>query len=307
RQICDPQCAMRKTAVCLAGLVAGACMTTSHSASKFPALVDDYLEQFSRRHPWIAAGNGLHAHDDALEDFSAEAIAAEIQALRATRASLDALDAATLSPDEAVDRRILQGIVDGWLLDLDGVKTWTRNPMISAPAISAGAHNLMTMESSPPDARAQQAIAKLRGVPKLLAAARANLRTPPRAFVERGIVMFKGAAGLLDKELPLAFADINAPLKFQLGSAAADAKKAIEDYTAELESKVLPNASGAFAIGTAAVEARYRAEELIDTPAAALLTIGDRELKKVQQEFTAAAAKVDPKRGPLEVWRDVLR
>ena len=35
------------------------------------------------------------------------------------------------------------------------------------------------------------------------------------------------------------------------------------------------------------VEARYRAEELIDTPAATLLAIGERELKKAQADFAA--------------------
>ena len=32
----------------------------------FARFVDDYLDAFARRHPSIAAGNGLHQHDDAL-------------------------------------------------------------------------------------------------------------------------------------------------------------------------------------------------------------------------------------------------
>src|SRR4051812_22479279 len=95
----------------------------------FASLVDDYLEQFSRHHPSIAAGNGLHAHDELLEDLSAGAVAAEVAWLHRVRAQLDAIDPAPLTPDERVDRRILQGVVDGWVLDLDAVKTWTRNPM----------------------------------------------------------------------------------------------------------------------------------------------------------------------------------
>src|SRR6185369_16261164 len=116
---------------------------------------------FSRRHPSIAAGNGLHAHDDELEDFSAAAIRSEVDWLRDTRRQLDAIDPASLTPDERVDRRILQGVVDGWVLDLDTVKTWTRNPMIYASAVTDGVHNLMTMESSPAEARLKQVIAKL--------------------------------------------------------------------------------------------------------------------------------------------------
>jgi uncharacterized protein (DUF885 family) len=276
----------------------------------FGSLVDDYLDQFARRHPSIAAGNGLHAHDGTLEDFSADAIRSEIAWLRSVRRRLGAIDNSSLTADERVDRAILAGVVDGWLLDLDTVRTWTRNPMIYASAISDGVHNLMTMESSPADARMRQATSKLEAVPRLLASARENLRTPPRVFVERAIVMFHGAAGLLEHDLPLAFTDVSdAASRTALTSAADAARRAIEAYAGELETSVLPRATGDFAIGTASVEARYRAEELIDTPAAMLLAIGDRELRKLRADFEATAARVDPsrpKRPALEVWRDVL-
>src|SRR5262245_7061426 len=95
------------------------------SAGTLSALVDNYLDEFARRHPSIAAGNGLHDHDGALEDFSAGAVKAEVEWLTSTRERLEALDPAPLSPDARVDRRILLGVIDGWLLDLDTVRTWT--------------------------------------------------------------------------------------------------------------------------------------------------------------------------------------
>ncbi|HEV3058003.1 MAG TPA: DUF885 domain-containing protein [Vicinamibacterales bacterium] len=276
----------------------------------FASLVDDYLDQFARRHPSIAAGNGLHAHDGTLEDFSADAIRSEIAWLRSVRRRLNAIDTSSLSADERVDRAILAGIVDGWLLDLDTVRSWTRNPMIYASAISDGVHNLMTMESSPAEARMRQATSKLEAVPRFLASARENVRTPPRVFVDRAIVMFHGVAGLLEHELPLAFTGVSDPAPTAALARAADAaRRAIEAYASELETGVLPVSTGDFAIGTASVEARYRAEELIDTPAAALLAIGERELQKMRADFEATAARVDPsrpRRPALEVWREVL-
>ena len=199
-------------------------------------LVDDYLDQFARRHPSIAAGNGLHAHDGLLEDFSAGAVAAEIDWLRAVGSRLDALDPGPLTPDERVDRRILQGVVDGWLLDLDTVRTWTRNPMIYASAISDGVHNLMTMESSPAAARMQQVASKLQRRAAPARSRRAtNIRQPPRVFVERAIVMFRGASDLIAHDLPLAFAGRRRSALRRLTSAADAARKAIDDYATELE------------------------------------------------------------------------
>jgi uncharacterized protein (DUF885 family) len=276
----------------------------------FAALVDEYLDSFARHHPSIAAGNGIHSHDATLEDFSAGAIVAEVEWLRAFQLRLDAVDPAPLTPDERVDRRILRGVIDGWLLDLDTVRTWTRNPMIYASAISDGIHNLMTMESSPAQSRAKQASAKLAAVPRLLSAARENIRNPPRLFVERAIVMFRGASDLIARDLPLAFADVDDPAVLDsLKSAGGSARRAIDEYAAELESKVLPAATGAYAVGTANVEARYRAEELIDAPASALLAIGERELRKKQLDFESTASRVDPARpgrSAVDVWREVL-
>jgi uncharacterized protein (DUF885 family) len=214
---------------------------------------------------------------------------------------------AGLTPDEAVDHRSLQGLIDGWLLDLDGVRTWTRNPMIYASAVSDGVHNLMTMESSPAAERMKQAASKLHAVPALLASARANIHTPPREFVERAAVMFRGVADLLAHDLPLAFAGVHdAALQNELRASADAARQAVEQYAGELETTILAAATGKYAIGTANVEARYRAEELIDAPAATLLAIGDRELARLQRQFTETAARVDPKRSALDVWRDVL-
>ncbi|HEY7290352.1 MAG TPA: DUF885 domain-containing protein [Vicinamibacterales bacterium] len=277
--------------------------TDTARTTSFSALVDDYLDHFASYHPSIAAGNGLHAHDGTLEDFSATMVAAEIAWLKSTRSALDQQHDDALTEDERVDRRILQGIVDGWLLDLDGVRTWTRNPMIYASAISDGVHNLMTMESSPAPARMQQLTTKLQAVPKLLASARENLKQPPRVFVERAIVMFRGASNLIQHDLPLAF---DGGLDPALKSACDSARGAIDEYAAYLETTVLPQASETFAVGTAAVEARYRAEELIDLPAATLLSIGTRELERTQAEFTHAAGQVDAKRPALDVWHDVL-
>ena len=87
--------------------------------------------------------------------------------------------------------------------------------------------------------------------------------------------MFHGAADLVARDLPLAFAGVaDAALRDELKTTADAARAAIDEYRAELESNVLPQATGKYAIGTANVEARYRAEELIDTAGAG--AAGDR-------------------------------
>jgi uncharacterized protein (DUF885 family) len=277
-------------------------------AADFGAFVDRYLDAFARRHPSIAAGNGIHDHDDLLEDFSAEAIAAEVADLKALRSELRGFDASRLTPDERVDQKILDGIIDGWLLEQETLRNWARNPMLYASAIADGVHNQMVMEYAPAPVRMRRVIAKLRHVPRLLASAKANVPNPPRLFAQRGVTMMRGASGMLAGDLRLAFADAGTPaLRDSLARAADAAKVAIDAYAGWLEKEVLPKASGDFTIGAVALSRRYRAEELIDTPLDQMVRIGERELKAGQAAFRAAAAKVDPKRDAVDVWHDAWK
>ncbi len=279
----------------------------SAPSGEFGGLVDAYLDAFARRHPSIAAGNGLHAHDGRLEDFSAAAIEAEAADLDAWCLKLRAIDATALTPDERVDHRILGGILDGWLLDLRQVRTWQRNPVIYVSAVSDGVHNLMVMESAPADRRARQIQSKLERLPALLAAARANIGNAPPLFVTRGASAARGAAVMLRHDLPLAFESLNdAALQNGLALAGRQAAGLLDAYADYLEKDLLPRAKGTFVIGRSNLEARYRAEELIDLPTDRLLAIGERELVRTQAAFRAAAARVAPTRDPLAVWESVL-
>jgi uncharacterized protein (DUF885 family) len=278
------------------------------AAPSFAVFVDAYLERFSAFHPSIAAGNGIHGHDGDLEDFGKASISREVQWLTATRQALDAFDPARLTPDERIDRRILSGIIDGWLLDLSTVQTYRRNPMVYVAALSDGLHDLATMESAPAEVRMRAALTKLRHVPRLLAQARRNVRNPPKVFVTHAIAMLDGVSDLLTSDLPLAFRGKADPaLAQRLEQAAAVASREVLGYRNYLKTEGLATASDRFAIGTAAVEARYRAEELIDLPADRLLAIGERELARAQVVFTQTAARIDPARDPVGVWQDVQR
>jgi uncharacterized protein (DUF885 family) len=279
----------------------------SRSAARpFEATVDGFLERFAHFHPSIAAGNGLHGQDATLEDFSRASIARELAWLRGMRRELAATDAARLTPDAAVDRRILEGIIDGWILDLDIVRTWTRNPMIYVAALSDGLHNLVTMDGTPRSLRLAQVTAKLQQLPRLLESARANIKNPPAVFVERAIDMASGVSDLLQNDLPLAFpAGEDPAARERMLRVAAQADRELKAYAQDLKTQVLPNAHGQFAIGIANVEARYRAEELIDLPAARLVAIGERELAAQRAAFEQVAARVDAGQPAALVWQQV--
>jgi len=283
--------AIGTVALLIAGAIGSSC-TPARPTATFAALVDQYLDDFARRHPSIAAGNGLHAHDDVLDDFSAAAIAREIEELKATRASLTTLDSASMTAEERVDRRILLGVIDGWLLEQETLANWRRNPMLYASALSDGVHNLMTMENAPAPVRMRRVMGKLSGVPALLQAARTNIVNPPRIFAERGLGMMKNASTMLGADLDLAFsAERGTPLMDSLRTAADAARREIDAYTTWFQQTVLPTATGDWRVGADAVARRYRSEELIDVPLADLAALGERERAR---ETLDAALAADP-------------
>jgi hypothetical protein len=297
-------------ALLLIAAVVPACSPSRPAAGSppFATLVDRYLDDFARRHPSIAGGNGLHGHDDLLDDFSAAAITREIAELKATQATLASLDHTSLTNEERVDRRILLGVIDGWLLEQETLANWRRNPMLYASALTDGVHNLMTMENAPAPVRMRRVMSKLTAVPALLQAARTNIVNPPRLFAERGLGMMKSASAMLGADLELAFAaERGTPLMDSLRTAADAARTAIDAYTQWFERDVLPSASGDWRVGAEAVARRYRSEELIDIPLADLVALGERELMNYQQQFREAAERLAPGKDPAATWLTVRR
>lgn len=294
-------------------IAAGACLALAGAqpysqSAAFDRFVDSYLDEFAKHHPSIAAGNGLHDHDDLLDDFTAAGIQSEITTLKRERTALQNFAPASLTPDQAVDRRILLGLVDAWLLEQETLANWRKNPMLYASALTDGIHNLMTVESDPAPVRMRRIIAKLRQTPTLLAAARANISNPPKLFVERGASMMRATSDMLGNDLALAFAkDPNAALRDSLRRAASAAIPQIDAYATYLERDVLPKANGDFAIGGPNLSRRYLAEELIDTPLPTMVAIGERELAKAQGEFRTVAQKIAPGRDPKETWLAVRK
>ena len=300
----------RHAMLVLGSLTICASIAPAQSSRKptFAAFVDQYLSDFARRHPSIAAGNGIHDFDGTLDDFSAAAMQQEIAALKRDRAMLHAFTPAQLTADERVDQKILDGVIDGWLLEQETLQNWRRNPMIYASALSDGVHNLMTMDNAPAPFRMRRIISKLASVPQLIAAARANVTNPPKLFAERGVVMFRGASGLLANDVVLAFAtQKGTPLMDSLTRATATARQQLDLYITYLDHDIASQARGDFVIGGDAVARRYRAEELIDLPLDSLVRIGERELRKAQSDFRLAAARLKPGTDPQDVWRDIRR
>src|SRR2546430_3237006 len=89
-----------------------------------PHFVDHLLEYLYEVHPTQATLDGVHTHDDLLEDFSRQAIDAESHALAGYLRRLDEIKPEGLTAVERLEHRMLVANVQSRMFELEGVRTW---------------------------------------------------------------------------------------------------------------------------------------------------------------------------------------
>lgn len=277
------------------------------AAAKFPKLVIEYLQDLHARRPTLAAASGIHIWDGQLEDFGAAAIAAEISAIKAFQTRLEKIPPLELPLSDTFDYQILASNMSARLLELEQIKSYERNPQVYNDPLSSGLLQLAMFEHAPADLRLRQVVAKEKLAPRLLDAARANIRQTPDVFLKVAIETFKGTLSFVQTDLPRAFASVkDTKLQSEFKKSTKTAGEAIAKYIKHLQ-QTKPDPKATFAIGKQNYEAKLKYDEGIDVPVDTLLKIAERELSKAQEDFKKAAALVDPKRNPLSVWADVQR
>ncbi len=145
-------------------------------------------------------------------------------------------------------------------------------------------------------------LSKLRQTPRLIQAARDNIKDPPGIFVKVGSETMRGALKFIDQELPRAFAEVDdLHLLGDLADAQAEAAEAVGSYVEYLEKEVAPRARASFRLGRDLFEQKLRLDEGLNVPVERLLTIAQRELKATQEAFKALATRVNGG-DPLDAW-----
>src|ERR671937_425483 len=125
----------------------------------------------------------------------------------------------------------------------------------------------------PAEERARRVLSKLRQTPRLVQAARDNIKDPPGIFVKVGIETMRGALKFIERDLPRALADVDdMHLLGDLADAQTEASHAVGAYVEYLENEVAPKARASFRLGRDRFEQKLRLEEGLNIPVDRLLT-----------------------------------
>ncbi|MGE3704782.1 MAG: DUF885 family protein, partial [Vicinamibacterales bacterium] len=169
-----------------------------------PHFVDDLLGFLHETHPTHATLDGTHVHDDLLEDLSRHGIDAETRALAGYRRRLDEIETSSLTDTEKLEHRMLADHLRARMFELEEVRTWERNPQHYADIIASSLAGQALFTYAPVAERARRVLSKLRQTPRIIQAARDNIKEPPGIFVKVGIETMRGALKFIDRDLPRA-------------------------------------------------------------------------------------------------------
>ena len=274
----------------------------------FRQIASEILEYTYKRDPSNATYLGIHKYDDLIQDYSAAAVTADVEAIKSFRAKLNAVDAGALSLDAQLDLEKINRTLDGVLLRDEVIRSWAKDPDLYSSGITNAAYVMISRTFAPPEQRLKSLIARLKLMPNALAEARKNLDNPPRVYTEIAIEQLDGNRDFFAKDVPAAFAEVREPTLVAEFKTANDAViAALEDYKTWLERDLLNRSNGSFAYGADTYQKVLAADEMITTPLPDLLSIAEADLKRNQQAFTEAAGKIDPTKPPIEVLADVAK
>jgi uncharacterized protein (DUF885 family) len=287
-------------------VVPGLACPGATSDTEFNRLAADFLAGYLAWRPQAGTALGLHEYDGQVTDVSPASTGAELARLRDVRDRVNRFDPQNLSAGAAYDWQILRAAIERELFQFEVLEPFTRNPMTYLGAADVSLY--VKRDFAPLEDRARSVVRILDQVPRVLSLARTNLaEVLPRPFVETALEIADGTVGFLTRDLVEALKALQDPaLKSTFEAANRRAVEALRQYSAWLRRERLPSAKARYALGRPAYQ-RLLAGELIDLAPEKVLDLGLEALRREQRIFAETAARIDPGRRPLDVFKAIQR
>ncbi len=206
-----------------------------------------YLEEAFRRRPLEATRLGDHRFDHLLDDISAQARAGWVEHYRQTLAELPKkVDYAKLARSGQIDYEIFKHHLTASLWLAENTRPFENDPRTYNDYLSDSVYLLLTQSTQPKTTNLRNCAARMAQFPKVVAAAKENLRHPPRAILETAIRQTRGAIAFYENGI-FELAGEN-PRLSELRSATERVVPLLKDYLNFLEG-LLPQATGEWRLG----------------------------------------------------------
>ncbi len=275
--------------------------SSSASESANP-LIERYFDLYFHFHPTAATTAGFHQYDTQLEDFSRSNLDREAQALKSFLPDLQ--NALRKGPPAltADDLRFVESQIRARLLELETIRMWQKDPDLYASSQAYSIFVVMKRDFAPAQERLRSVIARERQIPRMFAAARQNLQSPPRVYTEVALDQLPGTIDFFRNDVPKAFSSVQDKallVEFQIANQAViEAYKKYENFVRE---DLLPVSRGDFRLGAETFQKKLLYDDMVDIPLERLREIAYADLHHNQDWLKQVTAQIDPKHSPREV------
>ncbi len=262
------------------------CSPRQTEDQKFEGLAKNYIDKLMQMKPEWATGLGDHRYDSKLSDYSMAGIQADRTFNKTYLDSLATINLNALNPANTIDYKIMKTNLESWLFQIDTLRDYEWNPLNYN--VGGAVYGLLAREFAPMKDRLISVRERLKGIPAVLAAARANLKNPPRIHTETAIRQNPGTISMIRDELKT-YLDQVPELKDEFAPIQAEAVKALEEYGQWMEKELLPTATGEFRLGDEKFRRKLYYSLESDLTKEDILASGEEDLNVTQTKMYETA------------------
>jgi uncharacterized protein (DUF885 family) len=280
------------TAMVLTLSLAGAVDTQAQTPDeKLDIFFRKYLEEYFRLRPLEATRLGDHRYDSLIENLTPQSRAVWQEQTRKAATDLPRMvPYAQLSRPAQIDYEILEHHLNCALWLADNTHPYEEDPRIYNDYISDSVYLLLTRSTLPQETNIAHAIARMALIPRVIAAARANLHNPPRTVTETAIQQNRGAIDFYESGIYQYAGKTRQTAA--LKAAAVRAVSELKGYQKFLEEDLLPRANGEWRLGADKFARKFELELDAGVTADQILGDAEAELPRVQGEMFVIARQL---------------
>jgi uncharacterized protein (DUF885 family) len=280
----------------------GAPTSEASATAEYNAKVDQYFDAYFHFHPSEGTAAGFHQYDSMMEDLSQQGRDAELSILLEAKQGAGYFHTDRLNDAQRTDWKLVSNAINARLLELQEIRMWQKSPDLYSGSATASIFGLMSRKFAPPAERLKSVIAREQKIPANLAAARVNLKNPPRIYTEIAIEQMPGIISFFQSDVLEAFREVTDPQLLAEFKASNDKVIAeLQRYQDFLKSDLLPISKGDFRIGAELYSRKLRYDDMVEIPLDRLVQIGYDDLHKNQAELKRVAVLIDPGKTPEQV------
>ncbi|MEE9167950.1 MAG: DUF885 domain-containing protein [Candidatus Neomarinimicrobiota bacterium] len=271
-------------------------------------LVDRFYDDYFEFNPTLGREAGLAEYLGKAPDLGYENIMGFLKRLRFYGIEAERLGRGNrLSLQDQADLRQLDVRVGYELFEIQQLKWWANDPLAYGRHLDLS-HYLKRSYASL-TTRARHTLSHLKRIPHLLEQQRFNLGpVQPRINLTTTMEAFQGYRDFYARHVKYAFRNVrDARLQQDLQEAVTEATKGFDKSISYMKEKLLPSATGSFAIGRFNFIDMLRLGEMVDMELDVLLRIGETDLERNRDRFEAVAADYMPGESPRDAMLTIAR